>query len=176
MSAKSGWNRFFCPPPPEKFFGAVEVVAKPAMAILPVFFGKTPACIVDGPSFDLMRELNPQVGERLQVVAISDNFADGIICLSENGWRSEKDKADIIQSITNVHLDPVGQQMCVLFKIDRMVPFEDAQLDTIRKLRARYDFLRGHPPAAVGPAQPPLALTGPTAPPKPRASQPTHED
>ena len=38
--------------------------------------------------------------------------------------------------------DPAGQQICALFRIDRMVPFEDTQLDTTRKLRAIYAALQ----------------------------------
>jgi phosphonate transport system substrate-binding protein len=126
----------------EKFFGSVEMVSKPTAAVLPVFFGKTPACVVDQPSFDVMKELNPQVGEQLQVLAVSDKFSDVVICLREDGWITDKDKSDTIESLNDLHLDPIGQQICTLFKIDRMVPFQDSQLDTIRKLQTTYESLR----------------------------------
>ena len=136
----------------EKFFESVTVASKPTAAVLPVFFGKVPACTVDEPTFDVMKELNPQVGQQLQVLAISDTFADTVICLREDGWLSPQDKTDTIQSLQNLHSEPVGQQICTLFKIDRLVPFEDAQLDTVRKLRATYAALqnaaaRANPPA-----------------------------
>jgi phosphonate transport system substrate-binding protein len=127
---------------PQTFFGSINVVGKPTSAILPVFFGKDSACIVDEASFDLMKELNPQVGKELQTVAVSDSLADVVICLRTGGWESEKDKLDVIQSINELHLQPAGQQLCTLFKIDRMVPFEDAQLDTLRKLRQTFEQLR----------------------------------
>jgi phosphonate transport system substrate-binding protein len=124
------------------FFGRREVVTKPTAAILPVFFGKKTACVVDEASFDLMKELNPQVGQQLQVVAMSDTFANVVVCLREEGWRSAQEKAKAIRSLNELHLNPVGQQTCTLFKIDRMVPFQDSELDTIRKLRATYETLR----------------------------------
>jgi hypothetical protein len=127
---------------PETFFNQVEVVVKPTSAILPVFFGKKPACMVDDGSFDLMKELNPQVGQMLQVVAVSDTYADVVVCLREENWASAKLKADTITSLKELHQDPAGQQICTLFKIDRMVPFEDSQLDTVRKLRATYEALQ----------------------------------
>lgn len=126
----------------EKFFNRVEVVAKPTAAVLPVFFGKKPACLVDEGSFDLMKELNPQVGQMLQVVASSETLVDVVVCLREEHWSSAKLKADSITALRELHLDPAGQQICTLFKIDRMVPFAESQLDSIRKLRAAYESLR----------------------------------
>ena len=125
----------------ETFFGSIEVATKPTAAVLPVFFGKKSACVVDEASFDLMKELNPQVGQQLQVVAMSDNYADVVLCLREDGWSSAKLKADTITALKELDQKPEGQQICTLFKIDRMVPFEDAQLDTVRKLRATYESL-----------------------------------
>ena len=127
---------------PEKFFSNIEVAAKPTATVLPVFFGKKSVCVVDEGSFDLMKELNPQVGQMLQVVASSDTLADVVVCLREEHWSSAKFKADTITALKELDQDPAGRQICTLFKIDRMVPFEDAQLDTLRKLRTKYAALQ----------------------------------
>jgi phosphonate transport system substrate-binding protein len=124
------------------FFERVEVVGKPTAAVLPVFFGKKPACVVDEPSFEVMTELNPQVGQALQAVAVSESFADVVVCLREDGWATEKSKSNTVEALSELHLNPVGQQICTLFKIDRMVPFQETQLDTIRSLRTTYESLR----------------------------------
>jgi phosphonate transport system substrate-binding protein len=141
----------------QTFFKEVTVVAKPTAAVLPIFFGTKPACVVDEPTFEVMKELNPQLGQELQAVEISETFADVLICLREDGWRTAKDKSDTIESMKELHLDPVGQQICTLFKIDRLVAFQDAQLDTVRKLRATYDSLTSGkgPPLSVGLNVPP---------------------
>ena len=125
----------------ENFFAAVDVVEKPIAAVLPVFFGKYSACLVDESAFEIMKELNPQVGQTLQVVAESEPFADVVVCVAIRGWESEKLRADTIKSLGELHLQPTGQQILTLFKIDRMVPFEESQLDTIRKLRAGSESL-----------------------------------
>jgi phosphonate transport system substrate-binding protein len=126
---------------PEKFFASTELVAKPTTAVLPVYFGKKSACLVDEASFDLMKELNPQVGQMLQIVAASDNYVDVVVCLREANWSAPKFKSDTITALRELGQDPAGQQICTLFRIDRMVPFEDVQLDTVRKLRATYEAL-----------------------------------
>ena len=70
-----------------------------------------------------------------------------------------EDRADTIHSLSELHLDPAGRQICTLFKIDRMVPFEDSQLDTLRKLRATYELLQGAAPS-LHPVNPPLSQPG----------------
>ncbi len=120
----------------ERFFGNVEVVGKPSAAVLSVFFGKKSACVVDESSFRIMKELNPQVGLALQVVATSEKFADVVICVREDGWPSEVIKSETIQALGDLPQDPGGRQILTLFKIDQMIPFRDEYLDTIRQLRA----------------------------------------
>jgi phosphonate transport system substrate-binding protein len=122
--------------PQERFFGGVEVVGKPTAAVLPVFFGKKPACIVDDASFRIMTELNPQVGRELQEIASSERYADVVICVREHGWSNDDLKAVTIETLSDLSKDPGGRQILTLFKIDRLVPFRDEYLDTIRQLRA----------------------------------------
>jgi phosphonate transport system substrate-binding protein len=122
----------------ERFFGGIEVVSKPSAAVLSVFFGKKSACVVDESSFKIMKELNPQVGLTLQVVASSENFADVVICVGNSGWPSEAVKAETIQALADLAQDPGGRQVLTLFKIDQMVPFREEYLDTIRQLQAVY--------------------------------------
>ena len=124
------------------FFGEVEFVGKPALAVLPVFFGKKTACLVDHFSFDVMSELNPQVGKDLQAIATSEPFAENVICLSDTGWDSEKAKTGLIEILADLQSEPAGRQILTLFKIGPMIPFQEAQLDTVRQLRAKFEQLR----------------------------------
>ncbi len=151
---------------PNSFFGRQQIFAKPTAAVLPVFFRKNPACLVDETAFDLIAELNPQVGQQLQAIASSESLADVIICLSTRDWVSEQELADTIGTLQEAHLSPVGQQMCTLFKIDRMVPFEERQLDTLRHLRTEVDRLRAALPPV--PAESPNPHPSASAPPAPR--------
>jgi phosphonate transport system substrate-binding protein len=120
----------------DSFFGGIEVVNKPSAALLPVFFGKKDACLVTQSSFDVMRELNPQIGKELQELASSELFTDIVICLSRDDWTSDKGKADLIKALGELHLEPEGQQILSLFKINQLIPFEEPYLDTVRNLRA----------------------------------------
>ena len=127
---------------PEEFFARTDGVGKTTAAVLPVFFGKKQACVVDRASFELMKELNPQVGEKIQVLAASDPVVDSLVCLRNSGWPPGTFREDLIQTLTEFHLEPAGAQILTLFKTDRLIPFEETQLDTMRKLRATYNRLR----------------------------------
>jgi len=126
-----------------RFFGRIETVGKPSAAVLPVFFGKKHACVIDSEGFGIMKELNPQIGAKLQVVASSEPIVSHVICLSKSksGWVSEAHRQDTIEGMRNLDHEPSGQQILTLFKIGQMAPFQEGQLDSLRKLRATYDRL-----------------------------------
>lgn len=121
--------------PKELFFGKLEPVGKPAAAVLPVFFNTRPACMVDRTAFQIMAELNPQVGQNLVATAVSDPYLENITCISRSGWPSERQRKDLIQGMAELHLDPCGQQVLELFKIDQLVPFKEEYLNSARKLQ-----------------------------------------
>lgn len=120
---------------PKSFFSRYEIVNKPSSAVLPVFFGRKPACVVDEVSFELLKELNPQVGNSLQVVRTSDPLVDGVLCVSRAGWASDQQRQDVLRALGELHAEPDGQQLLTLFKTGPLVPFSDAQLETVRRLR-----------------------------------------
>jgi len=130
---------------PTNFFGGINFASKPALVVLPVFFGKKPACLIDHFSFNLMSELNPQVAKEIQVVATSEAFVDNVVCMSDTGWPSEKVKTDLLEILADLQNEPAGQQILTLFKVGPMIPFDEKQLDTVRELRARQEALRKSP-------------------------------
>jgi len=127
---------------PEEYFGSMEYVVKPSAAVLPVFFGRRDACLADDLSFKLMTEMNPQVGAQLQSVEISVPLVGAILCASESNWSSAEFRPVLLKALEELHLDPAGQQVLTLFRIDQLVPFRPADLDTARELWAAYTKLR----------------------------------
>jgi phosphonate transport system substrate-binding protein len=127
----------------ETFFGTVETVVKPSAAVLPVFFGKKDACLLDQAGFDLMTEMNPQVGQALQVLAVSEPLANTILCLRKSPWEAEAFRQTLVKILSELHLDPAGQQLLTMFKTGPLVPFKEAHLATVRELRARAGLTEG---------------------------------
>lgn len=136
----------------ETFFGSITKVNRTTAAVLPVFFSKKHACLVDEAGFHVMRELNPQMGAQLQTIRISDSYVDGIVCLRNEGWPTPKQRQDIIDSLRELHTEPVGRQILDIFKVGRLVPYDPAHIATVRELRARHDRLE---PGTKAPAADP---------------------
>ena len=126
----------------EAFFRSIEQVARPSAAVLPVFFGRQDACLVDDLGFKLMEELNPQVGAQLRAVATSVPLVGAVVCASESSWAAREFRPVLLQALSELHLEPAGRQILTLFKIDQLLPYEEAQLDTIRELWSSYTKLR----------------------------------
>lgn len=121
---------------PAEFFPRIDVVGKPSAAVLPVFFGDRNVCVVDETSFQLMVELNPEVGRSLAVLGRSEPIADGLVCLSRTNWTTDAIKADILRALGELHTDPAGQQTLTLFRMDRLEPYHPKVMDTARRLFA----------------------------------------
>jgi len=122
----------------EAFFRKLEMVRKPSAAVLPVFFGKSQACVVDRLSFQVMMEMNPQVGRVLQVVATSPPLVSSILCVNRKGWPSDKYREDLVSVLRDLHLGPEGRQILMMFKVARLEPFREDQLGSLRELRAKH--------------------------------------
>lgn len=132
---------------PGTFFSELNFSTDPIQAILPVFFGKKDAVVVDLKKFKLMTELNPQLGN-LVPIASSEPLVNNIICLKRFGWQSEEFKRDVVRILPELHLEEVGRQTLLLFKIQKLEKFTPACLDTVQQMHkhlgpAGKNFLHG---------------------------------
>jgi phosphonate transport system substrate-binding protein len=124
----------------ESHFSAAEDVDKASAAILPVFFGQTDACVVDVSSFQVMKELNPQIGNVLDVCRSSPPYLETVVCVHRDYRGPRK---DLLEGLAELHRETAGKQILMTFKIDHLVPFEDRALDSVRRLRAVARSSRG---------------------------------
>ncbi|MFN7994976.1 MAG: PhnD/SsuA/transferrin family substrate-binding protein [Bryobacteraceae bacterium] len=126
---------------PENFFRSREVVLKASSAILPVFFGKADAAIVDLGSFDVAREMNPQLGAKLRVLRTSPEFAEALVCFTT---RTSPFQDEILEAMRTLHLDPEGKQALLVFRFSRLVPVDNVALARARDLWQKH-VLISHP-------------------------------
>lgn len=127
---------------PDKYFLRTEVVGKPSSAVLPVFFGQKDCCLVDMVGFDVMKELNPQLGAKMQVVVASEPLVDNVLCLAGDGWHSQAFKDDTVRALAELHIEPAGQQILTIFKVAKLAPFQEAYLNNVRTLHLTNEKLR----------------------------------
>ena len=124
------------------FFGSNSESSKPASLILPVFFGKTDAAVVRHWSLNTMSELNPQLAIQLQILTNSPVLPEAIACVHKD---FNVFKEDLLQGMAELHTEPKGQQILLLFKAKKMERFKPECLDSARELLARQAKLMAMP-------------------------------
>lgn len=84
--------------------------------------------------FDIMNELNPQIGKQLAMVASSPDFVPAVFALRADYQPTFRDK--IIEGLRQLHQSPGGQQILTIFQSDavelRPPSFLDTSLELLR--------------------------------------------
>lgn len=113
----------------DRHFSSIQLVNKSSSAILPLFFGKADAAIVDEVSFQANRELNPALGTSLRVFSKAPPLAEGIICLSSD----VENRTLLYEALRDLNLDTEGRQILMAFRLTRLVPLDSSRLEDVRK-------------------------------------------
>jgi hypothetical protein len=121
--------------PLDRFFSSVRSVLTPSEAVLPVFFGRAGAGVVDRDSFEVMKEMNPQLGSRLRVLAVSPPVLNGIVCLDK---RLVRYREDLRKGLRELHETPAGKQILMVFRSNRLKPVNAEELERMRTLCTKY--------------------------------------
>lgn len=96
----------------ERFFDLNSV--KSSKAVLKVYFGQADACAVESNVFKTMVELNPDVGKQLKPLHRSLQLPDGIVAVP--AYQDEFVKKTIAEACQDLHRDPEGKQLLIMFK------------------------------------------------------------
>jgi ABC-type phosphate/phosphonate transport system substrate-binding protein len=119
--------------------GSVREGRTSSQVILACFFASADACLVPRGGFDLARELNPQIAERLRILGNSAGLIGAIVA-----FRSDYDpvaRAHLIQLMAHLEEDTRGKQILNLFRRTRLVLFKPGYLVGIAELVAEHDRL-----------------------------------
>lgn len=119
-------------PTSSEIFSEIQHIDNVSRAVLPVFFGKAKASVVPRSGFDLMVELNPQIGKRLRIHAESAPLLRSVLCLSPN--YVEKEKGLVKREGLRLSDLPKGEQLITLLRMKKLVPFDPAYLENLEKL------------------------------------------
>lgn len=124
---------------PEYFFSTITQKAKFSQTVLSVFFGQSDACIVTETVLKTMTELNPQIGNKLKIIAASPEITQIVGFFRPD--LSEKIKKIVLREVTHLQDSAVGRQVLTLFGIDGALQASESDLDTMRELIKEYDEL-----------------------------------
>ncbi len=82
-----------------------------------------------------VKEMNPQLGSPLQILTNSPILPDVVVCVHKN-FNVFRD--DLLEGLADLHTEPTGQQLLLLFKIDKLTRFKPEQLDAARDILLRH--------------------------------------
>jgi ABC-type phosphate/phosphonate transport system substrate-binding protein len=119
-------------PEMKHFLGSTREVNKASQGIMALFFRQADAAITIRSAFEIMTQLNPQVGQDLAVIAKSKPYLGTVSCLHKN---LDKDLRQIIlERAVKLHEAPNLRQMFTLLQTERIVHFRPDQLENLLEL------------------------------------------
>ncbi len=114
------------------FFGAIKEVNKASQGVMSVFFRQADAALATRSVFEIMTQLNPQIGETLAVSTRSKSYLGYITCFHKNLDRNLKQI--ILERAVKLHDAPNLKQMFTLLQTDRIVHFQPDHLENLSEL------------------------------------------
>jgi ABC-type phosphate/phosphonate transport system substrate-binding protein len=126
-------------PEVDKLFSFIDVKGRSSQVILSVFFGQSDACLTSDVTYKTMIELNPQVKEKLRILSSSEELVEGVNFFrkdyNENNKKIVLDRSQTMQNTTR------GKQILLLFKIEKVAPLAEKDLDSVKRLLGEYERL-----------------------------------
>lgn len=118
------------------FFESFESTIKLANCVLQLFFEKIQACVVDAHDWELLKELNPQLGKKLKILAQSEPVLDGVVAFTKVPMPYRE---RILASLLQMHKDPLGYQVISALRSGPLIPYRPEFLDSTRAFWKRYE-------------------------------------
>lgn len=120
---------------------------KPAKLVMDVFFQKVEACLVTSNVFALTCELNPQLRQKLQVIAISPELVPTVFFFRAD-YRSPL-REELEPAILGLQQTPAGQQVLTVFQTERMTKNPVSSLQSVSELLELHrQLVKPHSPPA----------------------------
>lgn len=121
----------------EEFFSIQTFETKPAQVVLPVFFGKKTACLITKNTFEVMGELNPQLGQQLRILEQSPVLLSaGFVFIKQEvntGYRDE-----VIEAMTKLSESEAGKQLLSITQANMITTLP------VKRLEESFDLIRKH--------------------------------
>jgi hypothetical protein len=152
--------------PAKLHFARVNQGKKLAGVLLPVFFGQADACVVPRHGYEVMSELNPQVGRQMRPLADSPDLYPSV-AYAQPRTDGSLPGLDLLREIRQLPSTAAGQQILRLCQADSLGAVPASAVDETRRLLAAHQRLLGEwerkagrrQVAAAGAAIPGRAIT-----------------
>ncbi len=126
-------------PGPETFFSEILHPKSSNGAVLDVFFGKADLAVTSDVAYTLANDLNPQLHNKLDILAISDPYIPFIIGVNKRVPHDLTDQVDEI--LSDLSHEPRLRRILSMFSANAVVKVTSEQLQTLRVLKQEHDAL-----------------------------------
>ncbi len=123
-----------------EFSITTESTKKKSKAILDLFFKKCDLAVATQGSWDLMKELNPQIDKKLKVIYRSDRIFVDLISMFSKKMLPRVREA-YYKAILTFGNTQTGGQLMRLFKFDGLMGFQDNQLEPLIRFYNEYLYM-----------------------------------
>jgi ABC-type phosphate/phosphonate transport system substrate-binding protein len=124
-----------------RHFSEILYVQKASRIVLPVFFGKADACVIAASAFELMTDLNPQLGRQLKVEKTSEPLVLMLICATL--LADPEDKVIMAREAEEALVDPYTRQALTIVQMKQFFPSKPEYLASTEALFERYQRMVG---------------------------------
>lgn len=126
---------------PEQLLGRISWSAKVSSgAVLPVFFRQLDACLVSAQAMETLYELNPQLRQKLRVLAVSPPLVVNLFAFHKDLPQHTRER--LIATLAEAHHSAAGRQALTLFQGERLVAVPPAVMDAALELLQRSERAR----------------------------------
>jgi len=120
----------------EGFFSSAEISTNPSNCILPLFFGRIDACVIDSRNWGIAREMNPQLQTKLKVLTQSVAVLSGVAAVPKFPIDNRQ---QVVESLFQIHKYPVGQQILTVFRSGPIIPYRPEYIESTRQFWTEYE-------------------------------------
>lgn len=113
-----------------EFIGSLKVRDNPSVIISDVFFKTTDACIIFESEYETLKELNPQLGKELNILASSEPLLTEVGCYTKNS-KDDADLSFVLETTYNLHNNTHGKNLLKLLKVKRLLPYKEEMINNI---------------------------------------------
>ncbi|MEJ2454192.1 MAG: PhnD/SsuA/transferrin family substrate-binding protein [Candidatus Thiodiazotropha sp.] len=128
----------------DRFFGEIQLVKEVNTAVIDLFFRKADVALVPEFSFELARELNPQISSSITAIATSEPL---VYMLAGMRYDFPKQRLDNIEPyILNINHSSRMQHLLKTFRITGIYRVDEETLKEVKTLNEAYRKFTQHSP------------------------------
>ncbi len=124
----------------DEYFREIKYISKESQLVLSVFFKQSDACVVSLNAYETMKQLNPQVGQELQIIQQSPEYIGAVLCVVGNfDPRLKRIFKDIALALGKYSY---YKQYQALFRFEEFVPISEQYIKDLEELVKEYNTLK----------------------------------